>query len=74
MLLFGTLCYIFITALIVFLCTKLKNVGVAIVLYFGIVFLLTILATIFNVAFTAIEAMDGNKLLIGLSTLPYIRD
>lgn len=64
--LFGTLCYVFITALIVFLCTKLKNVGIAIVLYFGIVFLLTILATIFNMAFTAIETMDGNKVLIGL--------
>ena len=65
-LLFGTLCYLFITASIVFLCTVLKNVGLAIVLHFGIVVLLTVLATIFNFAYTAIEAMDGNKILIWL--------
>ena len=62
--LFGTLCYVFITALIVLLCTLLKNVGVAIVLYFGMVFLFTILATVFNLAFTSIEVMNGNKVLI----------
>ena len=63
-LLFGLLSYLFITAVLVFLCTNLKNVGGAIVLYFGITFVLMIIGSITSLAYTTIEMMDGNKTLI----------
>ena len=64
--LFGLLSYVFITAILVFLCTNLKNVGGAIVLYFGVIFALMIIGTLTNLAYTTIEMMDGNKFLIVL--------
>lgn len=62
-LLFGVICYLFITSIIVFLCASFKNVGLAIVLYFGGCFLLTILATITSTAYSAIEMLEGKEAL-----------
>ena len=59
-LLFGSLSYLFITFVIVFLCANMKNMGLAIVLYFGGCFLLTIIATITSTAHDALEVM-GNQ-------------
>ena len=62
-LLFGVICYLFITSIIVFLCASFKNVGLAIVLYFGGCFLLTIFATITSTAYSAIEMLEGKAAL-----------
>lgn len=65
-LLFGTLSYLFITFIIVFLCANMKNMGLAIVLYFGGCFLLTIFATISYSAFTALEVLEGQDIWVNL--------
>ena len=60
-LLFGSLSYLFITFVIVFLCANMKNMGLAIVLYFGGCFLLTIIATITSTAHDALEMMSNQE-------------
>ncbi len=53
--LFGLIGYILFSALIVFFCTSMKNAGLAIVLYFGISFFLTIAALAFSISIPMID-------------------
>lgn len=67
--LFGTLGYTLFACLITFFCVSMKNLGIAIVLYFGISFLFTVIATALSISNMFIpdkESMDGVKTLIDI--------
>ena len=67
--LFGTLGYTLIACLITFFCISMKNLGIAIVLYFGISFLFFVIATALNISNMFIpdkESMGGIKTLIDI--------
>lgn len=60
--LFGLIGYILLACIIVFFSTVMKNIGLAIVTYFGFSFLLTILATVLSIGSSFMPA--NNEVLI----------
>ena len=70
---FAVLCYTFIAVLISFACIIFNNVGIAIVAYFGVAFICTILFSIIGVGINALSSEAGNEVVVSiLETINYL--